>query len=160
MIFILLKYFIKFILNKMPPKYYKGLSEKEKKEKKENIKDSKKLYDAGKKKQAFKKASERPTIKSTKKSSYTTRFNKKFPDVKSPPSKSFADATGISIADQKIILNRGKAAFATSGSRSSVSSPTAWSIARLYAFYFKALGGGNKINQDQDIYDKLKGKIK
>ena len=145
----------------MPPKkYFKGLSEKEKKEKKENIKESKKLYDAGKKKQAFKKASERPTIKSTKKSSYTTRFNKKFPDVKAPPSKSFADATGIPLADQKTILNRGKAAFATSGSRSSVSSPTAWSIARTYAFYFKALGGGNKINQDQDIYDKLKGKIK
>jgi len=145
----------------MPPKkYFSGLSEKEKKEKKQNIKESKKLYDAGKKKQAFKKASERPTIKSTKKSSYTTRFNKKFPDVKSPPSKSFADATGIPIADQKTIINRGKAAFATSGSRSSVSSPTAWSIARTYAFYFKAIQGKDKINQDQDIYDKLKGKIK
>ena len=145
----------------MPPKrYLTGLSEKEKKEKKQNIKESKKLYDAGKKQQAFKKASERPTTKSTKKSSYTTRFNKKFPNVKSPPSKSFADATGIPVADQKTIINRGKAAFATSGSRPSVSSPTQWGVARTYAFYFKAIQGKEKINQDQDIYDKLKGKIK
>lgn len=144
----------------MPPKYYKGLSEKEKKDKKDNIKESKKLYDAGKKKQAFKKASERPRIKSTKKSSYTTRFNKKFPDVKSPPSKSFAESTGIPIADQKTIIKKGEAAYVTSGSRPSVSSPTQWGIARLYAFYFKAIQGKEKINQDQEIYDKLKGKIK
>ena len=144
----------------MPPKYYKGLSEKEKKEKKQNIKESKKLYDTGKKQQAFKKASERPTTKSTKKSSYTTRFNKKFPDVKSPPSKSFADATGIPIPDQKTIIKKGEAAYVTSGSRPSVSSPTQWGIARLYAFYFKAIQGKEKINQDQEIYDKLRGKIK
>jgi len=144
----------------MSQKYYKGLSEKEKQEKKKNIKETKKLYDSGKKKQAFKTASKRPTVKSTKKSSFTTRFHKKFPDVKAPPSKSFADATGISIADQKTIVNRGRAAFVTSGSRSSVSSPTAWGISRTYAFYFKALQGNKKINQDQDIYDKLKGKIK
>ena len=145
----------------MPPKrYYSGLSEKQKKEKKENIKESKKLYDAGKKKQAFKKASERPTIKSTKKSSYTTRFNKKFPDVKPPPSKSFASATGIPVADQKTIIKKGEAAYVTSGSRPSVASPTQWGIARTYAFYFKAIQGKEKINQDQEIYDKLKGKIK
>jgi len=144
----------------MSSKYYSGLSEKEKQEKKKNIKETKKLYDSGKKKEAFIKASKRPTVKSTKKSSFTTRFNKKFPDVKAPPSKSFAEATGISIADQKIIVNRGKAAFATSGSRSSVSSPTAWGISRTYAFYFKALQGNKKINQDQDIYDRIKNKIK
>jgi len=143
----------------MSQKYYKGLSEKEKQEKKKNIKETKKLYDSGKKKEAFIKASKRPTIKSTKKSSFTIRFNKKFPDVK-PLTSQFSTATGISIANQKIIVNRGKAAFATSGSRSSVSSPTAWGYARLYAFYFKALQGNKKINQDQDIYDKLKGKIK
>ncbi len=145
---------------KINPKYYKGLTEKEKQEKKKNIKETKKLYDSGKKKEAFLKASKRPTIKSTKKSSFTIRFNKKFPDVKAPPSKSFEEATGISIADQKTIINRGKAAFATSGSRSSVSSSTAWSYARLYAFYFKALQGNKKINQDQDIYDRIKDKIK
>ena len=143
----------------MSQKYYKGLSEKEKQEKKKNIKETKKLYDSGKKKQAFKTASKRPTVKSTKKSSFTIRFNKKFPDVK-PLTSQFSTATGISIANQKIIVNRGKAAFLTSGSRSSVSSPTAWGYARLYAFYFKALQGNKKINQDQDIYDKLKGKIK
>ncbi len=143
----------------MPQKYYKGLSEKEKQEKKKNIKETKKLYDSGKKKQAFKTASKRPTVKSTKKSSFTTRFHKKFPDVK-PLTNQFSTATGISIADQKTIVNRGRAAFVTSGSRSSVSSPTAWGYARLYAFYFKSLQGNKKINQDQDIYDKLKGKIK
>ncbi len=143
----------------MSQKYYKGLSEKEKQEKKKNIKETKKLYDSGKKKEAYIKASKRPTIKSTKKSSFTIRFNKKFPDVK-PLTSQFSTATGISIANQKIIVNRGKAAFATSGSRSSVSSPTVWGISRTYAFYFKALQGNKKINQDQDIYDKLKGKIK
>ena len=143
----------------MPQKYYKGLSEKEKQEKKKNIKETKKLYDSGKKKQAFKTASKRPTVKSTKKSSFTTRFHKKFPDVK-PLTNQFSTATGISIADQKTIVNRGRAAFVTSGSRSSVSSPTAWGYARLYAFYFRSLQGNKKINEDQDIYDKLKGKIK
>jgi len=144
----------------MPPKYYTGLSKQEKKEKQENIKQSKRLYKKGEKEKAFKKASERPTTKSNKKSSYTTRFNKKFPDVKTPPSKSFATATGIPVADQKTIIKKGEGAFITAGSRPSVSSPTQWGLARLYAFYFKALQGKDKINQDQEIYDKLKGKIK
>ena len=143
----------------MPPKYFKGLSEKQKEDKKKNIKESKKLFDEGKKKQAFELSKKRPTIKSNKKSSYTTRFKSKFPNVK-PLTQSFANATGISLTNQKEIYKRGLGAFVTAGSRSSVSSAQAWSYARLYAFYFKALQGKNKINQDQDIYDKIKNKIK
>ena len=62
----------------LPGKYKKGLSKKEKKEKTENVKETKKLLKEGKKEQA----SERPTVKSNKKSSYTIRFKKKFPNIK------------------------------------------------------------------------------
>ena len=143
----------------MPPKYFKGLTEKQKEDKKKNIKQSKKLYDEGKKKEAFELAKKRPSIKSNKKSSYTTKFKSKFPNVK-PLTQDFANVTGISLTNQKEIFKRGMGAFTTSGSRSSVKSPQAWSYSRIYAFYFKALEGKNKINQDQDIYDKIKNKIK
>ena len=66
----------------LPGKYKKGLSKKEKKEKTENVKETKKLLKEGMKEQAYKKASERPTVKSNKKSSYTIRFKKKFPNIK------------------------------------------------------------------------------
>ena len=142
-----------------PKKYFKGLTKEQQEEKKKNIKKSKKLYNEGKKKQAFKLASKRPSIDTSKKSSFTTRFKKKFPDVK-PLTQDFSKVTGIPLKDQKEIYKRGMGAFITSGSRSSVKSPEQWSYARLYAFYFKALEGKNKINQDQDIYDKIKNKIK
>ena len=138
----------------LPSKYTKGLSKKEKKEKTENVKETNKLLKEGKKKQAYEKAAERPTIKSNTKSSYTIRFKKKFPDTK-PNSKDFQQKTGIPIEAQKEILKRGMGAFASSGSRSSVSSPQAWAIARLYSYYFNK---GKTF--DKDLKEKYNIKFK
>ena len=51
-------------------------------------------------------------------------------------SNKFASDTGVPLKAQKEIVKRGKGAFLSSGSRSSVGSPTQWGIARLYSFYF------------------------
>jgi len=119
----------------LPGKYTKGLSKKEKKEKTENVKETKKLLKEDKKEQAYKKASERPTVKSNKKSSYTVKFRNKFPNIK-PQTQAMAKATGIPLAAQREIVKRGQGAFVSAGSRASVSSPTQWGIARLYSYYF------------------------
>jgi len=119
----------------LPSKYKKGLSKKEKKEKTENVKETKKLLKEDKKEQAYKKASERPTVKSNKKSSYTVKFRNKFPNIK-PQTQAMAKATGIPLAAQREIVKRGQGAFLSAGSRASVSSPTQWGIARLYSYYF------------------------
>ena len=50
---------------------------------------------------------------------------------------------------QKEVIKRGKGAFASAGSRSSVISPTQWGVARLYAFYFKSISG--KLDFDKDL---------
>jgi hypothetical protein len=80
-------------------------------------------------------AKKRQTTKDKKKSSYTIRFKKKFPEIK-PKTKGFQQATGIPLGAQREIVKRGEGAYLSSGSRPSVSSPTQWGIARLYSFYF------------------------
>ncbi len=119
----------------IPKKYTKGLTMKEAKEKTENIKQTKELLKKGKKEEAKKLAKKRPTTKETKKSSFTIRFKKKFPDTK-PKTQKFAEKTGIPLKAQNEIVKRGEGAFLSAGSRASVSSPTQWGIARLYSFYF------------------------
>lgn len=140
-------------------KYLKGLSRKEKKEKVKNIKESRELLKEGKEKEAFEKAKERPTTNKTRQSSFTTQFKKLHPNVK-PLTKEFTTATGIPLKDQRIIFNKGKAAFVNAGSRASVSSPEQWGMARILAFYIKARKKPDKINQDMEIYERLKNKIK
>ena len=119
----------------IPKKYTKGLSKKEAKEKTENIKETRKLLKEGKKKEAQKLAKKRPTTEDKKKSSFTIRFKKKFPNTK-PKTQKFAEKTGIPLKAQNEIVKRGEGAFLSAGSRASVSSPTQWGIARLYSFYF------------------------
>ena len=140
-------------LFEIPKKYTKGLTKEQAKEKTENIKKTKQLLKQGKKKQAEKLAKKRPTTKETKQSSFTTRFKKKFPNVK-PKTKEFEKATGIPLSIQKQIIKRGEGAFLSAGSRASVSSPTQWGIARLYAFYFKGIN--NKLDFDKDLFEKVK----
>ena len=116
-------------------KYTKGLSKEDANKKTKNVKQSKELLKKGKVQEASELAKKRPTTKDSKKSSYTLRFKKKFPDIK-PRSKKFQEVTGIPLAAQKEIVKRGEGAFLSSGSRPSVSSPTQWGIARLYSYYF------------------------
>tara|TARA_R100000231_G_scaffold85045_3_gene64641 strand:- start:1722 stop:2150 length:429 start_codon:yes stop_codon:yes gene_type:complete len=142
-------------MSKVNPKYLKGLDDKQKKEKIKNIKETRELLKKNKKTEAFKKASERPTNKKDKKeSSFTIRFKKKFPDVK-PLTQKFAQSTGIPLAAQREVFKKGKGAYASAGSRASVSSPEQWAFARLYSFYFNK---GKTF--DQEIVKKYKIKFK
>jgi hypothetical protein len=136
----------------IPKKYTKGLTKTQAKKKTQNIKETKQLLKQGKKKEAQELAKKRPTTKETKESSFTTRFKKKFPNVR-PKTKLFSEKTGIPLSVQKEIVKRGEGAFLSSGSRASVSSPTQWGIARLYAFYFKAISG--KLDFDKDLLKKV-----
>ena len=136
-----------------PKKYYKGLTDKEAKEKKKNIEKTKKLVKEGKDREAFKLAKKRPTTGTSRQSGFTARFKRDFPDVK-PLTADFAKKTGIPLKVQKEVFKRGKGAFATAGSRSSVKSPEAWAYARLYAFYYKSLDG--KLDFDKDLEKGLK----
>jgi len=138
-----------------PKKYYKGLSDEDAKKKKKNIDKTKKLIKEGKDKKAFEVAKKRPTTKQTKQSGFTAQFKRKFPDVK-PLTAEFAKKTGIPISVQKEVFKRGKGAFATAGSRSSVKSPEQWAYARLYAFYLKSIDG--KLDFDKDLAKGLKFK--
>jgi predicted acyl esterase len=140
-------------LFEIPSKYKKGLTKEQAKKKTENIKKTKELLKQNKKKEAQELAKKRPTTKDNKKSSYTIRFNKKFPNVKTQ-TKEFEKATGISLSIQNKIVKRGEGAFLSSGSRASVSSPTQWGRGRLLAFYFKLLD--NKLDFDKDLEKKVK----
>jgi len=139
------------------PKYLKGLTVKQKIEKTKNIKETKKLFESGKKKEAAELAKKRPTTKQTKQSTYTTQIKKMHPGIK-PNTKDFQDKTGIPLKAQREIVDRGKGAFLTAGSRASVSSPDSWGIARLYAFYIKGIKG--RLDFDKDIKRKYGIKFK
>ncbi len=140
------------------PKYLKGLNESQKDKKIKNIKETRKLLKEGKKKEAFELASKRPVKKDgSRTSSFTERFKKKFPDTK-PLTKKFAEKTGIPLVAQKEIFRRGKGAFASAGSRSTVSSPEQWAYARTLAFYFKGID--NKLDFDKDLVKKYNIKFK
>lgn len=149
-------------------KYTEGLTKKQKTELSKNIKQTNQLLKEGKDKEAFKLAEKRPQPKKTptpKTSSFTDKLKKIYGVEKIPntPSKEFTTLTGLPTADQKTILDRGMGAFLTSGSRRNTTA-TAWSRARLYAFVVKSVDAikQNKktINQDNLIFDKVKGKIK
>ena len=137
------------------PKYLKGLTKNQAEQKKENIKETKKLIEEGKKSEAFKLAEKRPIVKGGKESSYTQRFKKQFPDVK-PLTADFTKSTGIPLKVQREVFKRGKGAYATSGSRATVKSPEQWAYARLYAFYYKSIAGN--LNFDKDLAENVKFK--
>jgi hypothetical protein len=94
------------------------------------------------------------------------KFNRKFGlDKDTAHSKaSITRLTGISKKDLDEIYDRGKAAFYNNPSsvRPNVKSADQWSWSRIYAFIMKTYDGisknKEKINQDNDIYEKYKKK--
>lgn len=83
----------------------------------------------------------------TRKSSYTERFHKKYPNAKSLPE--IAKATGISKTILQKVYDRGMAAWRT-GHRPGASQH-AWGMARVYSF---ALKGKTWRTADADLADK------
>ena len=80
----------------------------------------------------------------TKTSSYTQKFRKMYPGVKSLPE--IAKATGLPLKTVKTIYNRGLAAWRT-GHRPGAS-PQAWGYARVHSFVVK---GKTYYTADKDL---------
>ncbi len=102
-----------------PLKYFRGLS---------TLRDVETRYKKMRKKDytAFKT----DTKVKTRTSSYTQRFRKKYPGIRSLPD--IAKATGIPLKTLKTIYNRGLAAWRT-GHRPGAT-PQQWGYARVYSF--------------------------
>jgi hypothetical protein len=148
----------------MNTNYTKGLTKKQVKDLEKNIKDTKKAYEEGNIKKAQAIADKRPKTDAKEvNSKFTTELKKIYnvDTIPKAPSKQFQELTGLSVKDQKTIIDRGKAAYLTAGSRPNQNT-FSWSQARLYAFVVKANKNKNKdkINQDNDIFIKTKGKLK
>lgn len=152
----------------MNDKYTEGLTAKQKVELKKNVERSRKLVEAGKPAEAAKLAEKRPQPKDPK-PARESQFTKKMKNIYNiesipdAPSRAYATLTGLSLADQKTVYNRGLAAYLTAGSRRGVSQ-AAWSKARLNAFIIKTIEankkGLDKINQDGDVFERVRKTIK
>ena len=119
---------------KVPKKYVpKGLSKEDKKKQVKSII----------------KGEERPKVKSVKpkRSTYVKRFEDKYGfNIKSPKVKTLISQTGI-----KKILDKGRGAYYSSGSRPNQTAES-WAYVRLAS----VLMGGPARKVDKDIYDKYK----
>jgi hypothetical protein len=128
-----------------PVKYYRGLSTRKTRQRKQEITRRAKM--------SFKDPKAYTPFKSdkgvkTRKSSYTERFHRKYPGVKSLPE--IAKATGISKTILQEVYDRGMAAWRT-GHRPGASQQ-AWGMARVYSF---ALKGKTWRTADADLARKV-----
>ena len=134
--------------NKIPKKYTAGLSPSDKKKQIKSIKESKELYKKGQ----FK---DRPKLKSakTKRSSNVIKFEKMYGTKITD--KQYIVKNLISEKGREQIIQKGKAAYASSGSRPN-QTPFSWSLARLAS----VLTFGPALKVDKDIVLKEgKGKF-
>jgi len=99
---------------------------------------------------------------------YKQKFNKKFNQDKDE-SNSKAKMTKLTGIPKKVlddVYDRGVGAYKTNPSsvRPQVKSEEQWATARIYAFIMKAYDavkkGKKKINQDQDLFEKIINKLK
>ena len=81
-----------------------------------------------------------PSYKRTRKSSFTTRFNKKFPDIESKSLKNLAKYFKIPPSVLKTVYDKGAAAWSSSGSRLGVNRQQ-WAKARVYKAILNILKG-------------------
>ena len=99
---------------------------------------------------------------------FKQKFNKKFnQDKDESNSKSkMVRLTGIPRKILDEVYDRGVGAYRTNPSsvRPQVKSEEQWATARIYAFIMKSYDavkkGKDKINQDQDLFEKIQKKLK
>lgn len=137
-------------MNKVNPFYLKGLDKKDTRKHKKYILERRKNYKKGN--YTLKK----PTLKSykNKKSQKVLNFEKKY-GIKITDSKKIEQIVGIPKKAQKEILDKGRAAFFTNGSRPN-QNPNSWAYGRLASVILKQ--GAYKY--DKPILDKYKVEIK
>lgn len=127
-----------------PPKYYRGLSNKTKGVRARELTRRKKM--SWKTAKSYKPFKTDKGVK-TRKSSYTARFHKKYPDATTLPE--IAKATDVPVSILKQVYNRGMAAWRT-GHRPGASQQ-AWGMARVHSF---VLHGKTWRTADKDLAGK------
>tara|TARA_B100001027_G_C16139341_1_gene272905 strand:+ start:33 stop:653 length:621 start_codon:yes stop_codon:yes gene_type:complete len=137
-------------MNKIPQKYFQGLSAKNKKLYKKEIIKSKVGYKKG-------NYYTRKPMKSfkSKKSGHIVKFEKLYCGTKISDHKNVAKMTGVPKSAQDKIIKKGQAAYYSSGSRPS-QTPHSWAYARLAS----ALTYGNAYKVDKHVLDEAGVKIK
>ena len=131
----------------LPKHYYSNLSRKDKKKQLRSIKKSKKSYKKG-------KYISRPKLKSfkEKKSSWTQKFHKLYPEAKTL--KQISDATGIPKPALSAVKRKGMGAYYSSGSRPNQTAES-WGLARMYSYIL----GGPTRKIDHHITEKYNVKF-
>ena len=128
-----------------PIKYYRGLSTRKTRQRKREITRRAKM--SFKNPKAYRPFKTDRGVK-TRKSSYTERFHRKYPDAKSL--SEIAKATGISKSILDTVYDRGMAAWRT-GHRPGASQQ-AWGMARVHSFVMK---GKTWRTADSDLARKV-----
>ena len=138
--------------NKMenyPKGYLKGVN---KEERKKELRTRKAKAEKGEYKGLFPKKTDKEAMKKgiVKKSSWTQKFNKLYPDT---PFNLRTLSTKFSIpyASLKEVYDKGLKAWATSGSRAGANAQQ-WAIARTYKFILISKGDAPEPKRDPDAY--------
>ena len=132
----------------VPKRYSSGLSKKDKQKQLKNLKTSKRSYKRG-------KYVSRPKLKSykSKKSSWTQKFHKLYPNAKTL--KQISDATRIPKGALSSVKKKGMGAYYSSGSRPNQTAES-WGLARMYSYIL----GGPTRRVDKHITEKYNVKFK
>ena len=132
----------------VPKRYSSGLSKKDKQKQLKNLKTSKRSYKRG-------KYVSRPKLKSfkSKKSSWTQKFHKLYPNAKTL--KQISDATRIPKGALSAVKKKGMGAYYSSGSRPNQTAES-WGLARMYSYIL----GGPTRRVDKHITEKYNVKFK
>lgn len=132
---------------KIPLRYLKGVDKIQRLTELEERKKSKKPL-----KELYPKKTDKEAIKNgiVKKSTYTEKFNKLYPDLKFDLNL-FSKKFKIPLKDLKEVYNKGIKAWKTSGSRPGVPA-IAWGRARIYKFILIEQGKIPKQKKDPDNY--------
>jgi hypothetical protein len=128
-----------------PVKYYRGLTRRQNLQRKRSATRRTKM--SWKDPKAYVPFKSDKGVK-TRRSSYTSRFHKKYPDAKSL--SEIAKATGVSKSILQKVYDRGMAAWRT-GHRPGAS-PEAWGMARVHSF---VLHGKTWRTADKDLAEKV-----
>jgi len=126
----------------------KSLSNKDQKKQKKSLKKSRRDY-------LSKKYYNRPKVKSyqSKKSSWTKKFHKLYPNAKSYTE--ISKVTGIPELALKSVVRKGRGAYYSSGSRPNQTADS-WGKARMYSYIL----GGKTRKVDNHITKKYNVKFK
>ena len=123
----------------LPPRYTAGLSEKQAERQTELIARTKRVYETTGKVEARPRVSDKPTPRSSHATAFENRYGYSVSNL-ARVKHDFPDT------DVEKILSKGRAAYASSGSRPNTT-PEAWAKARLAS----VLTGGKALQVDKDL---------